>query len=221
MTDNDNQKVYFIPDNFLDEGRIFRGMFKTRNFIEGFLMAVVVGIFAYMIPAPDFNTKVFIMVAICGPVFLIGVNGFNGDPLSITLINAKKWMDTKGLILYDDSLRPLIKSPLQAMYEKEMPRDKIVNIIDQVKEKQERKNQTEVYIPGVTCEFEDDKDLEVLYVKNYELTPEQPELEPNQAKKGLFGVGLSAAKNNASSNDLDFNNELNLDDIFGEDKKEE
>lgn len=86
MITEDKPKVYDIPENFIDESRIVNGMFETRKFIEGVIMALIVLPIGLAIPASDFNTKIMIVTSVCGPLFLLGNAGFNGDPISTTLV---------------------------------------------------------------------------------------------------------------------------------------
>lgn len=169
MITEDKPKVYDIPENFIDESRIVNGMFETRKFIEGVIMALIVLPIGLAIPASDFNTKIMIVTSVCGPLFLLGNAGFNGDPISTTLVNAYKWFKYRGIMLYDFNARSLIKSPLAARMEKEQPRDKLVDMIDNIKEKQREKASNVVYVEGETFEFTKDKALEDIRADNYVL----------------------------------------------------
>ncbi len=167
MAIKENRQIYSIPENFIDESRIIKGMFRTRNFIEGVLMAAVVALVSFAIPAADTNTRIFIVISCAGPFFLIGNAGFNGDPISTTLINAKKWLQDRGVMLYNYKVRALIKSPLQAMYDREEMRDRVVDFVDNMKEKQRERNAQTQYIEGETFVFAEDKDLEGIYADEY------------------------------------------------------
>lgn len=103
------------------------------------------------------------------PLLFIGFAGFNGKPLSKTLVNARKWKTTKGVMLYDKKVHPLIKSPLQAQLDKIQPRDRLVDVIDAIKERQAVRNQQLVLIEGETFEFVKDKEFEDIRADNYEI----------------------------------------------------
>lgn len=167
MAAEEGYKTYAIPENFVDESRIIKGMFRTRNFVEGCIMALLVGIPALLIPIEEFQTRIMVIVAIAGPFFLLGNAGFNGDPISTTLKNAKSWVKARGLMLYDSKAIPLKKSPLDAMLEREAPGDKILNVVDSVKEARRRKAAGVQYIEGVTFDFAPDDELEGLYADEY------------------------------------------------------
>lgn len=165
MIDQDRPKVYIIPENFIDESRIMKGMFRTRNFIEGVILAVVTGLIAWIIPLPELTHKIMLTIAFAGPFFLIGCTGFNGDPLSTTIMNARKWKKEGTIMLYNSSIKPLKKAPLEAMLEKELPKDKLINIVESVKESQNKKTEDTDYIEGKNFEFMEDKDISDIVMK--------------------------------------------------------
>ena len=58
MSTPERKSVYTIPDNFIDEGRVVRGMFRTRYFMEGLAMALVVAFFISFIPLHGLKEKI-------------------------------------------------------------------------------------------------------------------------------------------------------------------
>lgn len=169
MANEDKPRRYSIPENFIDESRIINGMFKTRNFIEGVTLAGIAALFVTAIPVESFNLKLVMYFASCMPLLFIGLAGFNGMPLSKTVINARKWQTTKGIMLYDKKVHPLIKSPLQAQLEKTQPKDRLVDVIEAMKERQAVREQQLVLVEGETFEFVKDKELEDIRADNYEI----------------------------------------------------
>lgn len=164
MVDEEKVKIYDIPDNFIDESRIFNGIFKTRNFVEGVVMALIAAIPALLIPASTLNTRIVILIAICGPFFLLGNAGYNGDPISTTILHAKAWYQGRGIMLYNANSRALKESPLAYMESTELPRDKLVDMVNNWKNARRQRNERMVYIEGETFEFIDDMDLAHLYM---------------------------------------------------------
>ena len=156
MANEDKPRRYSIPENFIDESRIINGMFKTRNFIEGVTLAGIAALFVTAIPVESFNLKLVMYFASC-------------MPLSKTVINARKWQTTKGIMLYDKKVHPLIKSPLQAQLEKTQPKDRLVDVIEAMKERQAVREQQLVLVEGETFEFVKDKELEDIRADNYEI----------------------------------------------------
>ena len=165
MMEEDKPRVYAIPENFIDESRIVRGMFKTRNFIEGLIMGGISAIPALFIPAESFNTRVTLITAFAAPLFLLGNNGFNGDPISTTLKNARNWFRIRSLMLYNSGTRALKEAPLTVMMERPQASDKILDILDIIKENRREKAAKVKYIEGETFEFAEDSELSGNYVE--------------------------------------------------------
>lgn len=161
--DKDEVKVYIIPENFIDESRIIKGMFRTRNFIEGCVMAVIVGGLAYLIPMNSLTARITLLVTFCAPFFFLGVSGFNGDSIFQTAVNAYKWAKARCIVLYNGTARALSKSPLQAMMQRELPKDKILDYVEKFKEKGIAKRSGIEFVEGVNFQFEDDEDLSGCY----------------------------------------------------------
>lgn len=169
MAIKERRVTYAIPENYMDESRIVHGMFRTRNFLEGATMAILAGLIVFFfVPASGPEVKAIQLTAVCGMLFLLGNSGFNGDALSTTIINAYKWSKSHGIMLYNFNARPLIKSPLQAHLEKELPRDKIADMVDNLRDWQKEKQENVRLVEGETFEFVEDKDLEEIRADNYE-----------------------------------------------------
>lgn len=235
MANEDKPRRYSIPENYIDESRLINGMFKTRNFIEGVTLAGIAAIFVTAIPIQSFNLKIIIYFATCMPLLFVGFAGFNGKPLSKTLVNARKWKMTKGVMLYDKKVHPLIKSPLQAQLEKIQPRDRLVDMIEAIKERQAAKNQQLVLIEGETFEFVKDKEFEDIRADNYEVLEGYEDENGNFIlikRRDLFSVdnrkdSLHTRERvddeNRSMPEADESLEmcLDLDEIFNDDEEEE
>lgn len=109
------RKTYIIPDNFIDEGRIINGMFRTRYFVEAVILAVFAAMFALLIPVEKVTNKITLVVFIAGPFFALGITGISGDPLSVAAKNVFHWVKTRSLMLYDSNPRALVTTPLDKM----------------------------------------------------------------------------------------------------------
>lgn len=235
MANEDKPRRYSIPENYIDESRLINGMFKTRNFIEGVTLAGIAAIFVTAIPIQSFNLKIIIYFATCMPLLFVGFAGFNGKPLSKTLVNARKWKMTKGVMLYDKKVHPLIKSPLQAQLEKIQPRDRLVDMIEAIKERQAAKNQQLVLIEGETFEFVKDKEFEDIRADNYEVLEGYEDENGNFIlikRRDLFSVDNRKDSLHTRERVDDENQSmpeadellemcLDLDEIFNDDEEEE
>ncbi len=158
MEDN-KPMIYAIPDNFIDESRILRGMFKTRNFVEGIIYAAVIGFpVLALCSGQSLETKLTIMTFCAAPPFLLGVMGINGDTVSVAVKNIYKWLRSRGIMLYNQNITMLKKPPIEAREDEADFSDKIVDIIDAVKDARKEKAKNRTFIQGDTFDFIDDNE---------------------------------------------------------------
>ena len=122
-------------------------------------MGGVSAIPALFIPVDSFNTRVMLLTAFAAPLFLVGNNGFNGDPLSTTVKNARRWLASRKLMLYNSGARALKEAPLTVMMERPQASDKILDVLDSIKEARREKAARIQYIEGETFEFAEDSEL--------------------------------------------------------------
>lgn len=156
-------KRYRIPENFIDESRIFKGMVRTRFFIEGAMMAMVMLIPAFLIPVSDQMSRISLVVTLCGVPLMIGTLGVNGDPISVVVRNFKNWKRMRGVMLYNTETVPLKTSPLTASMSEKRPSDAIIEMVENYRDNRREKMAAEVFVEGVTFQFAKDPDLVPLY----------------------------------------------------------
>ena len=73
--------TYVIPENFADTGRCFNGMFRTRNLVEGAILAAPIAYGVSKVNLP-LNQKAVLMTLTAGLVFFGCLTGINGDSVS-------------------------------------------------------------------------------------------------------------------------------------------
>ena len=134
---------YRIPDNFIDEPRIFMGAVKRRNFFEGILLALIGAVPGYLIPVREVTARITVMIVFCAPFLIIGTLGFNGDPISRTAKNYRNYIRSKGLKVYNPKIRILRFSPLEDMLNQKLTRDKVVEAYDSYRKRKESHIQRE------------------------------------------------------------------------------
>lgn len=179
MTAIRDMKKYRIPENFIDESRIFKGTVRTRFFIEGCIMALIAAIPAFLIPVSTSNARISLVVFLCGFPLVLGIRGINGDPISVTLKSAKSWYTTRGIMLYNNETVALRTTPLAEMETEKRMSDSIIDAIDSIKEARKAKRESEEYIEGVTFEFAEDPTLKRLYADQRD----EDEWEDNENKE--------------------------------------
>lgn len=151
------ERIYNLPENFIEGGRIFNGMFKMRNFVEAIILTVIFGLIALMIPVKSTYTRITVVLFMVLPPFFFGVTGINGDPIFTFIKNAWRWRKNHSVMVYDNSIKAVRKTPLEAMMEEPMAKDKVLSAMEAWREKkrmsEEQRRQNIVY------EFEEDTEI--------------------------------------------------------------
>ena len=104
--------VYNIPKNAFDTGYVFGGLFRTRNFVEGIIVALpFLGIFAYGWTKLgwDILSTVAYCVILCAGAFMATVIGVDGDSLLLVLFVLEKTVEFQNIIpVLKQNLSPII-----------------------------------------------------------------------------------------------------------------
>ena len=135
---HEQSSVYYIPDNFIEEGRILQGRFKLRNVIEGGVLSLAtaaIGVII-MIVLQDMKTESLItmFLLLCAPTMAIGIAGFNGDPISVAVKSAVSWMKNRDTMLYNTNMPILKRDPLLTVINKKTRFDEIMEGLDAKKQ---------------------------------------------------------------------------------------
>lgn len=120
--------VYNIPKNAFDTGYVFGGLFRTRNFVEGIIVALpFLGIFAYGWTKLgwDILSTVAYCVILCAGAFMATVVGVDGDSLFEFIARVIRFRKNRRISKYN----PRIKTELEPDYlihdDKLLPREKL------------------------------------------------------------------------------------------------
>lgn len=205
-------KVYIIPENFIEGGRILN-TFKTRNFVEAVALTLLVGIPLWMIHYPSFQVKLMVVLCIAAPIFLISVTGINGDSLIQFLQQYLKWRKSKRIMLYNGQARSREVRAADVMMAQELAKDKIVDVVENWQEKRKQKNSDVSFIEGKDFVFLDDEEGYSSFVTTEKKLLGEPETEPvekkKRRKKGKGQKLLTASNPNNGVTDDKSNAELN------------
>ncbi len=161
--DDSKPQRYYIPDNFLGESKILKGAFKTRNFLEGVALMIIPLFIALIIPVGSLDVKIVLMIFFTAPFFLVGLAGFNGDPLSAVVVSLYGWAENKDVMIYNKKAKVLTGSPLDNMMSETPNKDKILTYLEQKREMKRMTNSQKTYVEGIDFEFEDEKDAYIKY----------------------------------------------------------
>ena len=163
----EKRQVYYIPDNYISESRIHIGQmsFRVRNLIDSLVLTLFFGIFAaafvfLVMKGTSTSSKITAAIIICGPGFLLGQIGYNGDPISTTISNFFKWKKANGIRLYNTQPRLLGSDPVKAMLENNNGRDAIVDAVTNMRENRRKKLEQNGLVEGENFEFEYDPSID-------------------------------------------------------------
>ena len=100
---SEEREVYFIPPNFLTQGRLFGGVIRARNAIEACVLVLLTAIPIWSLPF-SVTTRVIILCLITLPLGVFGLIGLDGDSLSEFLINWLKWLTHRRKLYRSDKI---------------------------------------------------------------------------------------------------------------------
>ena len=141
----EKRQVYYIPDNYISESKLHIGQMtvRVRYLIDSLAMTAFLGIFAFIfimlvMPEAGVSAKLTVAVIICGPGFVLGQVGYNGDPISTTLKNLMKWRKNNEIRLYNTNPRLLGTDPIKALQEDAGGRDAMIEVYTNIRETMRR-----------------------------------------------------------------------------------
>ena len=149
--------TYVIPENFADTGRCFNGMFRTRNLVEGAILAAPIAYGVSKVNLP-MNQKAVLMTLTAGLVFFGCLTGINGDSVSEFFFHIIGYIKKKRIARYNPRVRTEAKPGYLTKENAELPREKIRRLLDSLQStKEERESvSSEIYDPIYREFFEDD-----------------------------------------------------------------
>ena len=210
----DTGEIYYIPENFIGESRIWQGRIRTRYLIDSVILGLLGGIigivllFTVMANA-DISAKITVAVITLAPGILLGQLGYNGDPISVAFMNFLSWRKNNQIRLFNTNMRLLGTDPVKAISEMETGKDKLVSKYQSWIEKKREEKESQEYVEGETFEFEEDPDMEAYTEENGDYDDES---------EGGFTDSVNRVEISSGS-DLDA-----LDELFGsfdDDEEEE
>lgn len=120
---------HFLPDNFVDSGRIINGMFKTRNFVEACVIAAPIAlIFWFSLSFLPGNWRGTITLAFAALAFIIGIYGWQEDTVFEFIGHVMKFNKDKRYARYN----PRVKREQKPIY---LYEDKQKTSMDAIMEK--------------------------------------------------------------------------------------
>lgn len=151
-------ETHVIPENFVNTGRCFNGMFQTRNLIEGVAFAVIP---AYLcINAPlGFEKKTVLTVVVVGVIMAIMLAGINGDSFLEFVGHGLAYRKKKRVAKYNPRVKTEAKPGYLTENGGDLPRDKIIRLYNSIRNRNSETQEAvsrDIYDPMYKEFFEDD-----------------------------------------------------------------
>lgn len=146
-----------IPENFADTGRCFNGLFRTRNLIEGGILAAPIAKLVLSLDLPT-NQKIVLTAIFAGGILLFCIAGINGDSVGEFFTHLVAYNKKKRIAKYN----PRVKNEAMPGYltknTSELPRDKILRLFGSISKKaqDEEAVSSDIYDPIYKPFFADD-----------------------------------------------------------------
>ncbi len=209
------RKIYFIPDNFIEEGRVLQGRFRLRYLIEGIVMGVITASIALIIilmnPQLSLEVKIVMLIFTGGPALAIGIIGYNGDPISVVIKSALAWSKHKIAMLYNPNPRLLKRDPLLSKINESRPMDEIFESIEAKRRENLEKKVNTSLEEGKDFKFAEDEYVDA-YTKRIKKKSVKDQKGKKREKEYLIQNEVKNARKNAPERAFDENEDLYLDD---------
>lgn len=164
---SEKRQVYYIPENYISESRLHIGQMtvRVRYLIDSLIISAVLGVVAFLfillvMPDAGSSAKLTAAVIICGPGFVAGQIGYNGDPVSTTLKHLYKWLKNSEIRLYNTNPRLLGTDPVKALQEENSSRDTMAELYSNFRESMRRGADEGEMVEGETFEFRFDPGID-------------------------------------------------------------
>lgn len=203
-------KSYLIPYNFIDESKMFGGMVKTRNFVEGCICGAIASIPVFIVPYIGLKARIIMFIVLVMPALVFGIIGINGDPISKFILYYIKFRKAKRIVSFNNRVKLHERGDVDALGEQELPRDKLLKLLNNLGARREKAEENEI---NDAEDFIFDDDLEEIKKKEEETrrmlkeTSKQNKTQPKHHDKA------EKMANEEMLNNITDNNASQIDDI--------
>lgn len=91
------QDFYIIPQNFIESGKAFGGMFRWRNVVEAAILTLATGFPIFHLPIRLYY-RIIVLCVVSLPLGLFGLIGIGDDSLSEFVLNFFAWLRRRRII---------------------------------------------------------------------------------------------------------------------------
>lgn len=148
-----------IPENFVDTGRCFNGMFRTRNLVEGVAFAALPAYLLVNSPL-SLERKIIVTVVVVGIIMVLFINGINGDSFLEFVYHMFVYRGKKRVAKYNPRVKKEATPGYLTENKFELPRDKIIRLYNEFINKNNGEDEEavsrDIYDPMYKEFFEDD-----------------------------------------------------------------
>lgn len=188
-------KIYYIPDNFIDEGRFNAGMIsvRTRYLAEAIIYGLVFVLLSLFIPVKSFNNRLTVSIIIAGPAFGVGLSGINGEPVSTTISHVWNWYKQRQIMLYDTTPLVLTESPIDKMMSMNNKSSALALRLEDRKRRRVEEREHRLFVLGENFEFAKDRDYTRKYITLEDLIKREIDnrmREEQKARESLSEIEL-------------------------------
>lgn len=169
---SEKRQVYYIPDNYIEEGRILQGTIKVKNLIQGAILALPFGLLGWGLGS-ELKVKIVLAIVLAGPLLCFGIVGYNGDALFTVVKSFKDWRKNAGIKLYNPNPTPFYVSPTDTIFATEPTKDRLVGAYEDKQKKRIEEHLNQTMIEGQNFEFADDPTIKKYHDESQKPTADQ------------------------------------------------
>lgn len=210
MAQNEKEqlKIYFIPDNYIGEKRVFQGQIRLRYLFDCIILGLLFAIAGlllviFVLPNSDVQTKITILLISASPGIILGFIGFNGDPISTAIVNFFAWRKGKEIRIYNGNPRLLGTDPVKALTSEKSGKDVLISKYHDWQINRIEDKMSEEYIEGENFEFKSDPSVDNFTEDNGDYTRSVDENDAFRISVNVASGGDLSALESFFDNDDD------------------
>ena len=162
---SERKRIYYIPDNYIEEGKILQGSISVKNLIQGIVIGLPLTLIGWTLGG-SVEAKIILAILFGGPTVIFGIAGLNGDSLFTVAGNFRSWQKSKGVELYNPKPTPFYVSPTDTIFATELTRDKLVGAYEDRQKKRIEDHMNMELIEGKNFEFASDPTIRKYHNKS-------------------------------------------------------
>lgn len=180
---HEQTQTYLIPNNFIDEGRVFNGAIRIRYLIEAIIVFIAIAGPCWLLIPSTVQAKTGILLGCSLPLTMLALAGLNGDSLSDFLKSALAWKKYRQVMLYNENARTYQARPIDVMLSETNASDILMNSLEKWKNQRSQQNANMDLVENVDFVFLEDKEYEKMTPQEIREKQKREEKEARKARK--------------------------------------